>query len=120
MKLHENLKGQALTEYIIIVSLIAIGAIAIFTLYGSQLGGKFTSITSSISENVGSGGDQELESGDSKVVEEGETTAQSVKDGSMDSVDSQSGERKPILFSVLIFCAVVLAIWGVFSMKRKD
>ncbi len=47
-KLFFNKKGQGMTEYIIIVALIAIAAIVVIKLFGQQIRNQFAIITGSI------------------------------------------------------------------------
>jgi pilus assembly protein Flp/PilA len=52
-------RGQGMTEYIIVIAIVAIGAIAIIGLFGKQIKHAFNRMGSSIDgRTVGSAGDQ--------------------------------------------------------------
>jgi pilus assembly protein Flp/PilA len=48
MKLFRNQKGQGLTEYALIIALVAIVAVAALTLLGGQIDAIFGSITTQL------------------------------------------------------------------------
>lgn len=51
MKVMSRRSGQGMTEYIIIVAIIAIGAILIVGLFGKQIKGTFTGMGASLGGN---------------------------------------------------------------------
>ncbi len=53
-KSRKNRKGQGLTEYIIIVALVAIAAIGIVNIFGNQLRNQFHTIVSAMSGSADS------------------------------------------------------------------
>ena len=55
MKLFRNEKGQGMTEYIIIVALIAIAAIAAFTYFGKTVRTQTDTMTQELAGKDGSG-----------------------------------------------------------------
>lgn len=68
-----NRKGQGLTEYIIVVALVAIAAIGIVNIFGNQLRNQFATIVAAMS---GSSLTVESLADDAK----GQTTQRSLKD----------------------------------------
>jgi len=68
-----NRKGQGLTEYIIIVALIAIAAIGVVNIFGNQIRNQFATIVASMS---GSSLTVESLADDAK----GQTTQRTLKD----------------------------------------
>jgi Flp pilus assembly pilin Flp len=52
-KLLKNQKGQGMTEYLIIVALIAIAAIGVVTVFGSDIRQLFNATTNSLSGGQG-------------------------------------------------------------------
>lgn len=65
MKLFRNRRGQGMTEYIIIVALIAIAAIAVFTFFGDVVRGQ----VGGMAAELGGG------TADTTIVESGVTGA---------------------------------------------
>jgi Flp pilus assembly pilin Flp len=51
-------RGQGMTEYIIIVALVAIAAIAVYSFFGKTVRGQMDSITSQLSGQSGTNGIQ--------------------------------------------------------------
>lgn len=49
-------RGQGMTEYIIIVALVAIAAIAVYSFFGRTVRGQMASITSQLAGNTGGAG----------------------------------------------------------------
>ena len=49
-------RGQGMTEYIIIVALVAIAAIAVYSFFGKAVRGQMASITSQLAGSVGTTG----------------------------------------------------------------
>jgi Flp pilus assembly pilin Flp len=49
-------RGQGMTEYIIIVALVAIAAIAVYSFFGKTVRGQMDSITSQLAGNNGATG----------------------------------------------------------------
>ena len=49
-------RGQGMTEYIIIVALVAIAAIAVYSFFGQAVRGQMASITGALSGATGNGG----------------------------------------------------------------
>ena len=49
-------RGQGMTEYIIIVALVAIAAIGVYSYFGQAVRGQMASITGQLAGNPGAGG----------------------------------------------------------------
>ena len=49
-------RGQGMTEYIIIVALVAIAAIGVYSFFGQAVRGQMASITGQLAGNAGAGG----------------------------------------------------------------
>jgi Flp pilus assembly pilin Flp len=54
MKLNKNQSGQGMTEYILIVALIAVAVIAAVKLFGTNVSNGFNNAAGQISSNTGS------------------------------------------------------------------
>ncbi len=80
MKIRNRKSGQGMTEYIIIVAIIAIGAILIVGLFGQQIKGVFTGMGNSL------GGDDDGSSAVSGTVK-GEMDNEDAETESMGSFD---------------------------------
>jgi len=50
-------KGQGMTEYIIIIALIAVACIVIYTTFGEKIGEKTTDITTTLEDQIKTDGD---------------------------------------------------------------
>jgi Flp pilus assembly pilin Flp len=72
-KLMKKQLGQGMTEYIIIVALIAIGAVGVYTAFGDVVRGQTSVAAATLSGNDGATGRELSESGYS----EGETRTKS-------------------------------------------
>ncbi len=59
-KLRQNKLGQGMTEYIIIVALIAIAAITVISVFGDNIRGQFANAASAIGGGDGKAGDEIL------------------------------------------------------------
>ena len=81
MKQLRRKSGQGMTEYIIIIAIVAIGCIMIVGLFGQQIKGVFTGISGSLS---GSNEQQKTEGFDASGAEAG------VREG-MDTYDETPG-----------------------------
>jgi Flp pilus assembly pilin Flp len=77
--------GQGMTEYIIIIAIIAIGAILVVGLFGKQIKGVFSGISGSLAGDVNSQND-----------EGSDQAANNVKRSGMDDYDKNpQGEAIP-------------------------
>ena len=66
--------GQGMTEYIIIIAIIAIGAILIVGLFGKQIKGVFTGISGSLSGSNNKQDNKGFEASEDAVVRDGMDT----------------------------------------------
>ncbi|MBS0213697.1 MAG: pilus assembly protein [Proteobacteria bacterium] len=55
--------GQGMTEYIIIVALVAIAAIAVYSFFGKTVRGQMASVTSQLAGNGGTTGQTQAQTG---------------------------------------------------------
>ena len=64
-------RGQGMTEYIIIVALVAIAAIAVYSFFGRTVRGQMASITSQLAGNTGGAGYNNAQAGRAGANNEG-------------------------------------------------
>ena len=64
-------RGQGMTEYIIIVALVAIAAIAVYSFFGRAVRGQMASITSQLAGNTGAAGYTNAQAGRTGANKEG-------------------------------------------------
>ena len=79
-KFFKNEKGQGLTEYGLILLLVAVAAIGIMTIFGSQIKEKLTTVTSALS------GDKTVQK---NVKDKQETTKENLNK----SIEAQAGKE---------------------------
>ena len=65
--------GQGMTEYIIIVALIAIAAIAVYQLFGNTVGSQTAAIAQELSGNDGTSAKSDAQAASSKAESEAAT-----------------------------------------------
>lgn len=80
MKVERKKLGQGLTEYIIILAIVAIGTILVIGLFGKQIKGVFTGIAGSLAGKNNQQDDKGFNEGKDEVLRAG-----------MDSYDEQPG-----------------------------
>jgi len=73
MKFNNRKSGQGMTEYIIIVAIIAIGAILIVGLFGQQIKGVFSGMGNSLGGNDNGSGAVAADTMDAMDTEDGQT-----------------------------------------------
>ncbi|WP_449427430.1 pilus assembly protein [Rhodanobacter umsongensis] len=66
-------RGQGMTEYIIIVALVAIAAIAVYSFFGKTVRGQMDNITSQLSGSDGSVGLAQAQAAATKADTEAQT-----------------------------------------------
>jgi len=126
--LHYGTQGQGMGEYLIIVALIAITAIAIFMIFGKQMRETVTSFETQLAGETGGKDSTKIASEDDfgQSMESGEGTPGDKSAGMGRSAILKDLEETEGNYNILLFCLVIgLLIIGVilfmmfFLGKRK-
>jgi Tfp pilus assembly protein FimT len=76
MKQHSGQRGQGMTEYIIVVALVAIAAIGVYTAFGKTLRAQMAVTAQSLAGNSASDARSEANDAGEEAVEQAERTVQ--------------------------------------------
>jgi Tfp pilus assembly protein FimT len=81
MKMNQRQRGQGMTEYIIVVALVAIAAIGVYTAFGKTLRGQMAVTAQALAGNSASSARQEANTGGQ------DATAQAQRGVELDNFD---------------------------------
>ena len=76
MKQHSGQRGQGMTEYIIVVALVAIAAIGVYTAFGKTLRAQMAVTAQSLAGNSASDARSEANDAGEEAVEQAERSVQ--------------------------------------------